>query len=459
MKTTGTRSLILYILTFGFLFGLGFFLLSFYQDGAQWALQPYNRHLAAGGRLSYAGKIIDRDGTVLAYSEKGERLYNKDEQIRRSTLHVVGDTNAYISTGIQYNYQAQLSGYNMFTGLAAPTGESTGSDMKLTISSKLSKLALQKFGSRKGAAVLYNYKTGEILCMVSSPTFDPGNVPKDLNTDQTGKYDGVYLNRALSSSYTPGSIFKLVTTAAAIESIPDLDERTFTCKGSVAVNGEKINCTAKHGKQSFAEALANSCNVVFAELAIELGKDKLTQQAEKMGFNQSFYLDGIPSAKSSFDVTGADDNGLAWSGIGQYKDLTNPYHMALLMGSIAAGGSGAQPYLIQNITTNWGLPSHTAHTSTVKELVQPETAARLKVYMRNNVTSEYGDSLFPGLAVCAKTGTAEVGKGKKPNGWMVGFSSQEATPIAFAVVVENTNSGIGSAGQIASALMQAAVAD
>ena len=198
MKTTGTRSLILFLLTGGFLVGLVIFLASLVMEGGNWAFQPYNKHLSSGGQLSYAGEVLDRNGTVLAQSKDGERLYNDDELVRRATLHAVGDTMGYISTGVQYSYRAELAGYNIVTGLATPTGETTGSDIQLTLDSNLSKVTLQAFGNQKGAAVLYNYKTGELLCMVSSPTFDPGNVPADLNTDTSGKYEGVFTSTGRS---------------------------------------------------------------------------------------------------------------------------------------------------------------------------------------------------------------------------------------------------------------------
>lgn len=456
MKTTGTRSLILYILGLGFLFGLGVFLYGFVTDGGTWAMQPYNKHLTSGNQLSNGGTILDRNGDILAQSKDGKRVYNSDALVRRAMLHTVGDTKGYISTGIQYNYRSELSGYNPITGLTSPTGKSYGCSIKLTLDSSLSKLALQKLGSRSGAAIVCNYKTGEILCMVSAPGFDPQNPPADLDSDKTGKYEGVYLNRVLSSSYTPGSIFKLVTSAAAIESIPDLDSRTWDTKGSIIINGNRITDVASFGKLSFKNALAKSSNVVFAQIAIELGADKMTAMANQMGFNRSFDLDGIATSKSIYNVQGTQPNELGWSGVGQYKDLTNPYHMLLLMNAIANGGTPTQPYVIQQITTSYGMPSRIGQTKNAEQLLSAATAERLKTYMRYNVTNEYGDGMFPGLAVCAKTGTAEVGGGKNPNGWMVGFSSNPDTPLAFAVVVENSKSGIGSAGQVASALMNAA---
>lgn len=455
MKITGTRSFFLYLILGGFLAGLIVFLYGFIVHGGDWAMQPYNKHLAGGGQLSYAGKVLDRNGVTLAYSSQGNRLYHEDSIVREACLHVVGDTNSYISTSVQYVYRSQLAGYNMITGLTTPTGTSIGNDITLTIDSNLQKIALEKFGNYHGAAVMYNYQTGEILCMVSSPTFDPQNPPADL--DSNAFYDGVYLNRVLSSSYTPGSIFKIVTSAAALENISDLDTRVFNCPGSIVVDGTKITCDEIHGDISFQDGLAKSCNIVFAELAMELGAEKMTKVAEQMGFNQSFSFDGIPTAKSVYQVDSSTKSDLGWSGIGQYTDLTNPYHMMLLMGAIANDGVPVQPYLIQNISSPFGIPAQTGHTQQGQRLVEEETAQKLSALLRYDVTSYYGDSMFPGISsVCAKTGTAEVGGGKQPTGWVVGYSLDEKTPFAFAVAVEEGNYGRTSAVPIASALLEAA---
>lgn len=449
----GARSFILYIFGLGFLVGLGVFLYGIVIDGGSWAMQPFNKHLTSGSQLSNGGAILDRNNVILAKSENGVRVYNGDETTRRAMLHAVGDNRGYISTGIQYNYRSELSGYNLITGIASPTGKGGGSNIKLTLDSSLSKLALQKLGSRNGAVAIYNYKTGEMLCMVSAPNFDPSNPPKDLDTDKTGKYEGVYLNKVLSSTYTPGSIFKLVTSAAAIEAMPDLDSRTWNSNGSITINGNKITDVAAYGKLNFKNALAKSSNVAFAQIALELGTEKMTTAANAMGFNKSFDLDGITTSKSVYNVNGAKDNELGWSGVGQYTDLTNPYHMMLMMGAIANGGTPVKPYLIDRVTTQFGLVTKSGHAQTDSTFLSTSTADKLKAYMRYNVTNSYGDKLFPGLSVCAKTGTAEVGGGKNPNGWMVGFSSDARTPLAFAVIVENAKSGMSSAGQIASALM------
>jgi len=456
MKTTGARSFILYFLCAGFLAGLCVFLYGLLINGGNWAVQPFNKHISGESSFSAEGRVLDRNGAVLAESSSGKRVYSSDETVRRAMLHAVGDMAGYISTGVQYNFRAALSGYNPVTGLATPTGKTSGSDIRLTLDSSLCKLARQKLGSRNGAAALYNYKTGELLCMVSTPDYDPANPPKDLTTDKTGKYSGVFVNKVLSSSLTPGSIFKVVTSAAAIEKIPDLDDRTWNCSGSVTVNGNKITDVRAYGKLSFKKALAKSSNVAFSQIAIELGESTMTAMANKMGFNRSFSLEGIPSAKSVYNVSGAQPQELGWSGVGQFTDLANPYHMMLLMGAVADGGTYVQPYLIQSVSNSFGIRTKTGTTQTGESLLSAETAAKLTAYLRYNVTSEYGDSLFPGMKVCAKTGTAEVGNGKKPNCWMIGFSSDAKTPFAFAVVIENESSSIASAGKLASALMTAA---
>ena len=369
----------------------------------------------------------------------------------------MGDPNGYISTGAQYAFRTQLSGFNPITGVVSPFGSSvTGSNIKLTISSDVSAAALQALNGKKGAVAVYNYKTGEVLCMVSSPTFDPLNIPSDIETNST--YEGVYLNNALSSTYTPGSIFKVITAAAAIENIPDLDSRTFHCSGSTIINGEKITCDSVHGDISFQNGLAQSCNVVFAELAVELGKDTMTKYADQLGCNTNFYLDGNPNKMSSYNVEQADDNSLAWSGIGQYTDTVNPYHMMILMGAIANGGTPVNPYIIQSVTNSIGLQTKTGKTSNGDNMLKQSTAEELQRLMRYTVSNYYGDSMFPNLQVAAKTGTAEVGDNKIPTGWIVGYSERDDLPLAFAVVVEEGNYGRNSAGVVANTVLQKAAA-
>ena len=165
------------------------FLVEFVRDGGSWAIQPFNKHITQGESLS--GRVLDCNGTVLAYSDETGRVYHDDQTVRLAMLHTVGDTRGYIATSAQYLYRADLSGYNLVTGLVSPFGKSNGSDVKLTLDADLCKTAYEALGGKKGAVVVYNYKTGAVLCEVSTPSFDPGAPPADLDTDETGKYEGV----------------------------------------------------------------------------------------------------------------------------------------------------------------------------------------------------------------------------------------------------------------------------
>ncbi len=455
MKTTRVRSMIVFLLTAAFLFGLGFFLFRLVFHGEAWATSSVNQHLSGSGSLSTAGEILDRNGVVLAETVDGNRVYNSDADTRKAMLHTVGDNERFISTAVQNANRSDLAGYNFFTGITLPQITGKGSDIHLTLDSKVCRTAYQAMNGRKGAVIVYNYKTGEVVCMVSTPTFDPNN-PPDMDQDTSGQYEGAYLNNVLSSTYTPGSTFKVITSAAAIDYMSDINSRTFTCNGSIEVNGQKITCMAHHGQINFEDAMAKSCNVAFAEIAMELGKDKMTTEAEKLGFNRSFSIEGISTAKSVYNVSEADDAGLGWSGIGQYTNLSNPMHMAILMGAVANSGQPVMPYYISEVTSPLGIATRTGKGKSGDRLMTEGTANALGDIMRYTVQTNYGDDRFPGLTVCAKTGTGEVGEGKQPNGWMVGYTTDEDCPLAFAVVVENGGYGISSAAPVVEAVLQEA---
>lgn len=412
--------------------GLGIYVFRFLVDGGKWATFAANDTLYTSGMLA-TGTLTDRYGTVLANADGETHEYAEDPYVRRAVFHAVGDYAGHVGTGAINAFSAKLAGYNPITGTYAADGE----EIALTLDSGLCVTAQQALAGRKGMVLLSNYKTGEILVMTSTPTIDP-------TEDGTEPEDGAYINRCLNATFTPGSIFKLVTAAAAIENIPDLDSRTFTCNGSIDVAGVRITCSGYHGTQTFEDAMANSCNCAFAELALELGGKTLEQYADDLGFTSAHKLDSITTAKGSFtrDADGAP--GLAWSGIGQFEDLICPYSMLRLVSAIACGGSFREPTIL--------LDNKNAKT----ELLDNDTADRLRDLMSYNVQAHYGTWNFPGLNLCAKTGTAEVGDGTS-HAWFTGFLLDDAHPYAFVVLVENGGSGLSVAGAVANAVLQEAV--
>lgn len=440
MKTTGFRSFVLYILLFAFLGGLVYFLASLVLNGADWVAQPYNGHIYAEDATLSAGTITDRDGMILASTEDGARTYAESESVRRSLLHTVGDSSGYIGTSVQATHRSQLIGWNLFTGLNDTIFSGLGTDIRLTIDADANAAAYDAFGGHDGAAFIYNYETGEVLVKISAPTYDPMNVPEDLSENE--EYEGVFVDHTLSSSYTPGSIFKLVTAAAAMETLPDWSTRTYTCEESYAIGDSQITCLDYHGELTLEQALGHSCNIYFAKLALDIGAEALQEKAEEMGFGESFQFDSITTYASQIDLSDASDLELAWSSVGQAEVMANPYHMVLLMGAIANGGTTPEPYLMGG------------GTGAEYTLTDSTTATALHEMMRNNVANYYGDSMFGGYTVCAKTGTAELDD-QSPNCWIVGFSDDPDAPYAFAVCVQEGDSGLYTAGQVIAAALNA----
>lgn len=460
MKRIMSRSLIVFFITIAFFGGVCFLAFRLVTQSNDWAHQPYNEHIIYENALSNAGEITDRNGELLAYtSDDSERLYHEDPDTRRALLHVVGDGTFNISTAIQSMYRGDLSGYSILWGFGIPDSMRTSSDMQLTVDSNACRETYKAFGNKKGACVVYNYMTGEVLISVSTPTYDPQDPPV-ITEENSSEYEGVYLDNVISSTYTPGSIFKIITAAAALDNIPDIEQRTFECTGSCEIGGNTVTCDGVHGTIGFEDSFKYSCNITFAELAVELGEDKMTQAAEELGFNKKFDVNGIPVATSVYDLDSDNyygDNQLAWSGIGQFEDLSNPLHMAVMCGAIANAGTPATPYLFEDsgIFSRFGLTGSTE----IGQMLDSDTAIRLGEMM-NATASYYYDARgldFAGLNACAKTGTAEVGDGKEPNGWIVGYIADENHPYAFACVVEEGGYGISSAGPIAQTAITALV--
>jgi len=450
VKKIEKRTFVCLALTLVLLLGLGLFALRFFLYGGKWASFAANRHLYNSSGSLAVGRVLDRDGDVLSWVDEKRQYYN-NPTVREATLHAVGDQSGSIGTSALVAFAGKLSGYNVLTGASNPFGQ--GNDLFLTLDARLNYIAYQAMNGKKGAVGVYNYKTGEILCMVSTPTFDPANPP--VMEEGDSRYEGVYLNRFLSGTYTPGSVFKTVTLTAAIETIPDLFSRSFTCTGSTTVGVEEITCPFAHGEMDIGSALANSCNGVFAQLATELGPDILRKYVKQAGLLDSCSVDGITTAKGSFDLTRATAGQIGWSGVGQYNDLVNPCALMMWMGAIANQGKAAVPYLI--LKTEGGLPSLPHLTRQTSKRIDAGTAQVLGEMMANNVTQIYGSSRFPNMDICAKSGTAEVGGGKQPNALFAGFLRDDDAPYAFVVVLEEGGSGDNAAGSVAAQVLDALV--
>lgn len=448
MRITNKRAAIIYALILAFVAGVVFFLVSLGVNGATWASNKANRHIYSGGRIVNAGTIYDINGKVLAKSEKNERVFAESAAVRKATLHVVGDTSGFIATGTHYLYRDILSGYSFVNGIYTLKSSGTGTDITLNIDSEANKIAYEALGSYNGAVAVYNYKTGQLLCSVSKPTYDIKNKPSDLMTNE--KYDGVFLDKVVSGIYTPGSVMKIVTAACAIENIPDIYSRTFECDGKYETSDGTVICNGVHGTVDFQKAMNESCNCAFAEISLELGADKLLATAESMGFNSKLYAKEVRLTKSRFSPSKTSKAELGWAGIGQSTTYINPAHLLSITGAIANGGEGYAPDRIKSTGTLSEIVGRLPST-TVK--IKPDTAAKLNDLLRSNVKDKYGDWKFENLVMCGKTGTAQV-DGAKSHSWFVGYSQREDLPLAVVCIAENAGYGSGVALSVSNKVMQ-----
>lgn len=422
---------------------------SMFTNAEEYALKSVNAHLYDDGVLLNAGDIVDINGNKIAYTENGERCYSSNTSTRAALLHIIGDNQGFIDGGIQDTFREELCSYSLLYGVNTETKNT----LQLTLDSELCAYAYEQLYPYKGCIAVCNYKTGELICIASSPSYDMFNKPTDI--ENNSDYEGVYINRLYGGLYTPGSVFKLVTALAAVENIEDIHTQSFYCDGSYDSGEGIVICNDVHGTVTFSQALNYSCNCAFAQIAVQLGADKI---------NAAFTLAGLDSSKDNCDrilytagkfrTTNEDSLGqLGWAGIGQADTLVNPYSFLSFICSIANGGTSYEPYFVSSAVNSNNRVVYSAEPELSKCVLSETTAATLKEMMRSTVTNYYGDYRFGELTMCGKTGTAERDN-DKPHAWFAGFSYDEDFPYAVVAVLENSGSGLQYAGTAASAVLQ-----
>ena len=433
MNRIATRTTVLFLVCCLLLGGFVFFLAEYFVNAEDWVLFPGSPHIYTGGNIG-CGVVVDRDGILLLDLNDG-RKYSNSLPVRQATVHWIGDRNGSVSAPALPHYAAQMAGFDRLNGVY--NYGQVGGVAELTLSADVQMAALEAMGDYKGTVAVYNYKTGQLLCAVTTPTYDPDNVPQFAEEDE--QYKGLYVNRFTQSSYIPGSIFKIVTLAAALETDPEIVNRSFVCLGEYEIGNEKITCEGAHWEQSLKDAFCNSCNCAFAEIALQLGIQTLTEYVEKFGVVQSVSFDGITTTKGNFQIANNADLNLAWASIGQHLDLVNPCAFMTFMGAVANDGKVTSPYLVEEITVN-GNRTYDGKVRIGDRIMSKKTADILQEYLQNNVSVKYGADNFHGLTVGAKTGTGEVGE-KKPNAMLAGFMEDEKYPLAFIACVEDAGYG------------------
>lgn len=356
-------------------------------------------------------------------------------------------------------------------------GEQRGGTVELTLDPEAQRAAKEALGDQRGAAVAIVPQTGEILALVSTPTFDPNLLAshdtRQVNLDYEelqGREDRPMMNRAIAGDqYPPGSTFKLIDLAMILESgdydadtvveaptlldLPGTDRKIQNPGGAACGNDEKA---------TLAHALTVSCNTPFANLAMEFGTDALREQAEAFGFGRDLSIP-LRTTPSRFGDP-QDDAQLAMSAIGQFDVRTTPLQMAMVSAAVANDGVLMTPYLV---ATQRGSDLRVTYSATPEEFsrpISPSTAATMTTMMTNVVDEGTGwPAQIPGVKVAGKTGTAQTGTEDAQHAWFTSFAPADDPQVAVAVVVENGGSlgseatGAKVAAPIAKAIMEAVI--
>ena len=437
--------------------------LTVYTQGSQWASSAYNNRASATSAIR--GDITDRNGVTLATTDsEGNRIYLDSEAARRALSQVVGDTRGMAGASVETFHASTLM--DISTSLTGRLSEiisgtkHTGKSIELTIDAELQTYVSSIFPEGyEGAVCIYNYKTGEIVTMVSKPDYDPNQV---VTRQEAEVADTAYLNRCLQGLYTPGSTFKIITTASALENDPGVINQSFSCSGIWEFDSTKINCAGNtaHGNVNLKTAFAKSCNVTFGKIAYQLGAERLRATAEKFGFNENFKFGDFIIYNSQFPTDMKNDADLVWSGVGQSTVLTTPLHMAMITGAVANGGAMMKPILVREITNSNGTVAAAASPQVYRQVMSPEVAGEIASYMFAAVESGTASKAkISGYTVCGKTGSAETSNDNtvETNAWFVGFVYDEAHPYAIAVVIEEAGAGGSQAAPLAAKALKKAI--
>src|SRR3712207_5620810 len=343
--------------------------------------------------------------------------------------HVLGylDTR-YGITGLERRYDKELSSTNVndtIKDLMQSKGkkkEKYGNNIKTSLDFNVQQKAYELLGENKGAVVAINPKTGEIIAIVSKPSYDPNNLKEiwaSINKDESRPL----LNRAVSGLYPPGSTFKTITAVSALENISGIVDKTFEDNGVLAFNErESLRNFAgeSFGSISFKNAYVHSSNVVFGGLGLDLGNDRLKETAEKFYFNKDIHAKDIGIEDSRFPILKSYQKGeIAQSAIGQATVLATPTEMALVASSVANDGVMMKPYLVTEIMNSDGKTKTKTEPEVLSEVMSKDIAQTMKDLMKGVVAYGTGGAAsVDGIQVCGKTGTAdhkEEGSGVAPH--------------------------------------------
>jgi peptidoglycan glycosyltransferase len=472
------RVALIAMVMFALLLANGTYMMIFRQSSL--AAQPQNRRVRDAEFAQNRGAILAAGKTEIAKTVpakdrfKYQRVYPEGKLYAPITGFYSYDR---ASSALESTYNAQLSGTDdaLFVRRLidmATNRTPEGASVQTTIVPKIQKAATDALGNQKGAVVALDPKTGAVLALVTSPTYDPNDIASH-DIEAAGKaYDRLasdsqhpLSNRAAREIYPPGSTFKLVTAAAALEDGKTPDS-TVKSPDRLKLPNTRVflpNSSNCGGTEiTITQALKVSCNTAFANLGLEVGEDKLREQAQAFGFDQR-HLDDLGGVASQFPDK-LNKAQLALSSIGQYDVAASPLQMAMVSAAIANDGVLMDPYIVSNVRSHDLKPIETHEAQVLSKAMTPENAKELQQMMAAVVSEGTGhNAQIPGVEVAGKTGTAQSDPKRKPFAWFTSFAPVDDPKVAVAVIVEDADiprndiAGGRVAAPIAKAVMEAAL--
>ena len=437
-----------------------------YQD------MPTNNHTIARSKYIQRGSIITSDGVTLAESlQQEDGTYVRSYPNDNLAAHVVGYVSQqYGTTAIESVMNDTLTGSKDYSSwnnaIASLAGQTQpGNTAKLTIDSRIQTAAEQALKGFKGAVVVIDPRTGAVLACASSPTYDNTNIDALLQTG--GGEDGSMYNRAMDALYTPGSTFKVVTLSAALETGTASLTSTYQAPGSMDIGNAPVTNSANesYGTISLQQAFAVSSNVVFGQVANEIGASSLVQFANAFGYGQKLGQDLTSAASIMADPSLMTEWETAWAGAGQPVGMdhtpgpqTTVMQNCVIAAAIANSGVVMDPFFVSQILAPDGTVVKTTQSRSLGQAVSSATADQVKQAMLAVVQSGTGtDAQIPGVKVAGKTGSAEVG-GANVNSMFVGFAPYDSPTVAISVALEDYDKHDVEAAKIAGIVLTAALA-
>lgn len=420
---------------------------------------PGNNHTMARESHTERGTISTYDGVVLAQSVKNDNgTYDRVYPAGTLASHVIGYySQQYGTAGIEAAYNNTLKGQQNFATITdvinAASGINTpGNDVSLTLNSKIQQAAQDALGTSAGAVVVLDPETGAVLGMASAPTYDAADVETLLGQgDSSGS--GALINRATQALYAPGSTFKVLTLATALSEGIATEDTVFSSPSSMDIGGAEVSNYGDidYGDITLARATEISSNVVFGQVGVKLGADRLVAAAEEYGFNKLISFDlplvesvmADPDEMSEWETAWAADGQPVTGGDAPQKSQPGPQatalQMAMVASAIANDGTIQTPYIVDSIYNANGEKSFTASSKEYSRPLSKEIAKRVTDIMVGVVKSGTGTAAaIPGIDVAGKTGTAETGK-KLDDSWFIGFAPADNPRVVVAIVIEESS--------------------